>query len=133
MAIWTFFDYVSPVGNNLILKWMQKLTVQERSDLDTLLDILSNQKRWQKPEFRWLSGKQQGLGEIRFKSAQKTPLRLIGTKGREPNQFIFLIGCSHKDNYDPPNALDTAVKNNKKLANDASICEHGEKGHGEEN
>lgn len=134
MAIWTYFDYVSPAGNNLIVKWLDDLTIQERSDLDAMLEIMSKQMHWQKPDFKWLSGKKyQGLGEVTFKSEQGTPLRLIGTKGDTPNSFIFLIGCSHRERiYDPPDAIDTAVKRKKKLAQDATICEHGDEKNGEE-
>ena len=134
MAIWTYFDFVSPAGNNQIVEWLDDLTIQERSDLDAMLEFMSKQQQWSEPNFKSLSGKKhQGLGEFRFKSQQGTPLRLIGTKGDTPNSFIFLIGCSHRGKkYDPPAALDTAAKRKKQLANTATTCEHGEKTNGDE-
>lgn len=128
MTIWTFFDYVSPAGNDLVAKWVEGLSVPDRSDLEALLRILSRQKIWVGDEFKWLSGKKfQGLGEIRFESQQGTPLRLIGTKTGTPNHFVFLIGCSHRSRkYDPANALDTAVKRRKAVLNGAAVCKYGD-------
>jgi len=128
MTIWTFFDYVSPAGNDLIDKWVDRLSVSDRSDLETLLRILSRQKTWAANDFKWLSGKKyQGLGEIRFRSQQGTPLRLIGTKTDTPNHFVFLIGCSHRGTkYDPADALDMAVKHRKAVLNGAVVCKYGD-------
>ena len=127
MVNWTFFDYVSPANSNPIVKWLDTLTTQERSDLRELLKYLSKVQNWQHPVFKWLRGKKyQGLGEIRFKTLQGIPLRLIGIKGNEPNTFIFLVGCSHKENYDPPSALDTANKRRGDLNKEATICDHRE-------
>jgi len=122
-------DYVSPAGINQIKKWSKKsLTVQSRSDFETMLAILAKQKQWGNPDFKILSGKNSGMGEIRFKSAQGTPIRVVGMKGETGGQYILLIGCSHKGKvYDPPDALDTAIQRKKTLATrTGSICEHEE-------
>lgn len=128
MAYWVFMDYVSPTGTNQIKKWANKnLTFQSRFDLEALLKMLAKQRQWGYPDFKVLSGKHSGFGEVRFKSKQGTPLRVIGMKGEAADQYILLIGCSHKETYDPPNALDTAIQRKKELANKTgTICEHEE-------
>lgn len=120
-------DYVSEAGTNQVKRWSKKtLTDQERSDMETLLSVLAKQKQWQMPDFKTLSN-MQGLGEIRWRSPQRTPLRLIGMRG-EGAQYILLIGCSHKGTvYTPADALETALKRKRSLANGTgSICEHEE-------
>lgn len=123
-------DYVSPAGTNQIKKWSKKiLTIQELSDLETLLGVLAKTKQWGMPDFRRLSGKNlAGLGEIRWKSAQGTPLRIIGTAGTTAGQYVLLVGCSHKGTvYNPPEALNTAIQRKKDLLNKTgSTCEHEE-------
>lgn len=101
------------------------LSLDERTSLDTLLVILSKQKRWDWPVFKPLSG-YPGLGEIRFYSEQRTPLRLLGMQD-QPGEYILLVGCSHKGRvYDPPNAMELAVKRKKSYINKTggSICDH---------
>ena len=129
MVYWFYLDYVSPAGTNLIKKWSRKeLTIQGREDLETLLSTLAKQKQWSKPDFKTLSGMNSGMGEFRFKTTEGTPLRVVGMKGNASGQYILLIGCSHKGKvYDPPDALETAVKRKRLLANKSgSTCEHEE-------
>lgn len=130
MIYWVFMDYVSPAGTNQIKKWSKKaLTIQERSDFETLLVNLAKSKQWGLPDFKRMSGGHMaGLGEIRWKSPQGTPLRVIGMAGTVSGQYVLLIGFSHKGQvYNPPDALDTAVKRKRELANGSGgICEHEE-------
>ena len=131
MANWVFRDYVSSAGTNQIAKWARKvLSVQEQVELETLLDLLSKQKQWSERDFKTLSGKHlSGISEIRFKSAQGTPIRVLGMKGPGANEYILLVGCTHKGKvYDPAEALDTAVVRKNSLTNGTggSHCEHEE-------
>lgn len=128
MAIWVFMDYVSPAGTNLIRKWSQKvLSLEERDELETLLGVLAKQKQWQSQDFHTISG-YTGLGEIRWKSAQGTPLRIAGIKGAISGQYILLIGFSHKGRvYKPPKPFDTAMDRKRTLDNKTgNIREHEE-------
>ena len=134
MAHWVFLDYMSPAGTNLIKKWSRKaLTIQGRSDLEAMLSILSKQQQWTEPNFKTLSGKHlQGIGEIKFKSEQNTPLRVAGIKGGADGQYILLVGFSHKGRvYDPPDALDLAVKRKQLLANNKGFTREHEEDNGE--
>lgn len=132
MADWEFSDFVSAAGVNQIAKWIRKdLSIQEASDLEALLTILQRQAIWDNHrDYKALSGaKYQGLGEIRLPGDQRIPIRLIGFRDPDARiqRFTFLIGCRHKGrNYDPPDALNTAVKRKKDLDNArGNICEHG--------
>jgi hypothetical protein len=74
-------------------------------------------ERWEHPHYKALSGKQQGLGELRLKGDKGRPLRLIGFKGPGLDRFTLLGGCTHDGKkYDPPSALDTAVTRKSDLS-----------------
>lgn len=125
MAIWTFFDYKSGMGNNQIGKWYDSLSAQEQSDFDEFLKILGKTKNWDKQDCKRLHSKQKGLAELRFSSCNKQH-RVIGQFGPERYQFTLLLGCTHKQNiYDPPNAMDTALERKKALEKQTgSLVEH---------
>jgi hypothetical protein len=111
MTRWVFRDYVHQNGNNPILKWYaKKLSVREQANMDTLLSALEKKQIWEWPDYKQMQGELSGLGEIRWKGDQQRPLRLVGFKGFAPNHFTILVGCTHAENYDPPNALNTALK-----------------------
>lgn len=114
----TFKDYVASNGTNYIERWFKKeLTEQQRSDLEELIGVLGKQERRGNSDYKQLKGKYSVLGELRLFA--RPPIRLIGyMKGSE---FIFLIGCKHRESYDPIDALDTALSRKKDLENN-----HGE-------
>ncbi len=115
----TFKDYVGSNGTNYIERWFKKeLTEQQRSDLEALIGVLEKQKHWEFPHYRTLKGKHSALGELRLYA--KPQIRLVGYK-RGDSEFIFLIGCKHRESYDPINALDTALSRKKDLESN-----HGE-------
>lgn len=109
MALWAFKDFITTTDTNHVKDWyLERLTLGQQSDLEALIENLGKSKHWGMPDFRWLGD---GLGEVRLKA--KPPIRLIGCKGKE-RAFVFLIGCTHKDNrYDPHSALETAKKRKK--------------------
>jgi len=128
MKHWVFLDYVSPAGNNAIADWTEKeLTLTERQEFETLLEILTKKKQWSQPEYKPISG-HPGLGEIRWKSSEGTPLRVACIKGPGPGEYTLLMGFAHKDKvYDPPKPFVTATKRKKLLARkEATTCEHEE-------
>lgn len=111
----TFKDYVASNGTNYIERWFKKaLTEQQRSDLEALIGVLEKQKHWGMPDYRTLTGKYSVLGELRLKA--KPPIRLVGYKNGD-SEFIFLIGCKHRESYDPIDALDTALSRKTDLEN----------------
>ena len=114
MMIWTFFDYVSDQGKNYIEVWVAKdLSVSEQEKFSDLLAMLRKMAQWKKePFYKALNvGKTRGLGELRF-DGDRRKLRVLGTdKASGINQYVLLVGCSHKQKiYDPPNAFETAIK-----------------------
>ncbi len=122
-------DFISPAGVNLISRWAKKeLSAQEQSDFESLLAILAKQKEWSQPKpFELLKGKDlQGIGEIKWKSEQQTPLRVAGIKCNEQRQFILLVGFSHKGKvYKPPDAFELAKRRRNQLASQkGGVCEH---------
>lgn len=121
MDIWQFMDYISPSGKNMITDWYAGLSYQEQADFDTLMSILVKTQQWREPAFKRLQGRPYaGLGELRFKSERKQH-RVIGFHGLGPRQFTLLIGGTHKQNiYNPPHALDTAVRRKREVESGAA-------------
>jgi hypothetical protein len=127
MHRWKLFDFVSPAGRNLILKWYSSdLTCGEQARLDSLMAILRKKHVWGYPEFKMLSGQQKGLGEIRL-SGDRRAIRLVGFHRPGVAEFILLIGCTKKGrSYEPPNALETAVIRKRQVDEGTGrVCEHG--------
>lgn len=90
---------------------------------DELLGIMSRTTEWKAPFFKNLGD---GLGEIRWKS-EKKQYRVIGCWWKNPNGYLLLIGCTHKQNiYDPPEAIKTADKRRRgiQFAQVGSVREH---------
>jgi hypothetical protein len=108
----SFLDYWSPAGNNLIADWYCGISVESRAMFDDLLEVLSKKAEWKYPDFKRLDD---GLGEIRWKCDKKQH-RVIGCSWKNPNGYLLLIGCTHKQQIDdPPDALETADKRRRGL------------------
>lgn len=117
LALWNFRAYVSPAGTRKFDQWYNALDPAAQAAFDTLLEFLAQRSRseWTRPDFDLLSGKHSGLGEIRFK-ANKVAHRPLGYFGPNRAEFTFLLGATKKGkNYDPRDALDTAVKRMKEI------------------
>ena len=105
---WRLFEYVSPNGRQAIADWRKGLPVgQPRAYLDIFLRDMVKRDVWEPPDFEALHGKQQGLWELRWKCG-KLPHRIVGYTLTE-HQFLMLIGCTHRESYDPQDALNTAL------------------------
>ena len=63
------------------------------------------QTEWNKRQFRYLKGYKR-LAEIKWKWSDRE-WRGFGYFDAE-GYFVLVMGCTHKESYDPPNCLDTA-------------------------
>jgi hypothetical protein len=118
MASWEYwnFENYGPKGpENPITSWREtKLSVQQRSDVSTLLGIMRNQRQWSNRDFRSRLQGYEGLSEIRLKS-ERSQIRLVGCF-RPGFRYVILIGCIHKDSvYDPHHCLKTADRRRREI------------------
>jgi hypothetical protein len=82
--------------------------------MDTFLNTVAKKNLWQRPDYRTLSGKQKGIGELRWKS-DGIPHRVIGYAIGD-HHFLVLICCTHDGSkYDPSDCLESAAKRKKKI------------------
>ncbi|BBU61671.1 hypothetical protein MSC49_16060 [Methylosinus sp. C49] len=113
MAVrWTFRAYVSPSGRKDVWKWYLRLPVPAQAEFDALLAYLVQREKaeWRMPDFKLLTGRLSGIGELRFNS-QKVEYRPFGIFGPNDNEFTLLIGCSKKSSaYTPQDARETAAE-----------------------
>lgn len=128
-ALWTLRCYVSPTGRDVVEKWYAKQPVAAQAAFDTVLEYLSQRTRdeWGRPDFDQLSGRYRSLGELRFEVAN-VQYRPLGFFGPDRAEFTILVGATKKGkNYDPREALETALKRRAEVLQDphrSKICDH---------
>jgi hypothetical protein len=94
----------------MIDDWHGRQSDEVQATMAVALEYLVQRPRneWRRPEFDLLSGKLREIGEIRFKVDKQ--YRILGFFGPSRSDFTLLVGASKKgSNYDPKNALDTAL------------------------
>jgi Phage derived protein Gp49-like (DUF891) len=123
LALWTFRCYVSPSGRDVIDDWYRQQSDEVQTAFDVTREYLEQRIRneWRRPDFDLLSGKLRGLGELRFKVDKQ--YRVFGFFGPRQADFTMLIGASKKaKNYDPRNALETALSRRAEVLADGRRC-----------
>ena len=125
MTCWTFREYVTEEGINLIRRWYAEQDDQVRAEFDVTIRILKGTESWLDPEideFKLLTGAHAGLGlgEIRFSvevkrpgapKAKKRRFRPIGMYHETEREFILILGCEKFGmNTVPTGAFDLATR-----------------------
>ena len=114
---WTFWDYVSPAGNNMIEEWIEKDLLDDgRLMFDKLLKNIRNTAN----HLNWIGFKRfikrgrEKVWELEF-FADGRQYRLLGDFVGE-KQAVFILGCYHKQGiYTPADAIDQAFKRKRLL------------------
>ena len=113
VAIWTFFDYVSPAGVNEIGEWYSALLLEEQEVFEAFWPNLAKMQKIEMPYAKMLSGRQySGLFELIFTAGEKQH-RVLAMYGPSGTRYTvtMLLGCTHKQKvYKPADAFDTAMK-----------------------
>jgi hypothetical protein len=124
MQRWKLQQYVTSGGRGAIEDWRKKLPPGARADCDTFLKLMVKSKTWEPPDLKLLRGDCHGLAELRWPSGG-AQYRILGHRLGE-NEFLMLIGCTHKQKiYDPPAAFETAKRRFKEISkNEASYSEY---------
>lgn len=116
---WTFWDYVSPSGNNMIEGWrLQDLSDDGRLIFDKLLKNIrrtENHLNWLGFR-RFIKLHKDKVWELEFSSDGRA-YRVLGDFAGE-KQAVLLIGCYHKGrNYTPADAINQAFERKRLLKN----------------
>jgi hypothetical protein len=122
---WKLYQYVSQNGRRAIDDWRRSLPIgQPRADLDTFLRDMVKKDKWEPPDIEALhGGLYQGLTELRWRSG-RLPHRIFGCELGD-HEYLMLIGCTHRDTYDPPGALDTVLVRRRQIQdNEACFDEY---------
>lgn len=109
MALWTFFDYITEDNHNLIEDWYSFQDPEVQAEFDATLFVLAATDDWEDPhveEFKALTRKHMGLGEVRFhisafapgaKRPHRRRFRPVGIwPGFVHREFILLLGCEKR-------------------------------------
>lgn len=122
---WTFWDFSFWGGSNPIEEWYQSLSEEGMFRFDSLLKV--NHKtalpiNW--VQLKFLKGKlaKHRIWELRF-FADGRQYRVLGNFGEDRKRAILLLGCYHKGGvYEPPDALEQAVKRARMLTERKATC-----------
>ena len=108
---------MSPNGRLAITDWRKCLPIGgPRADLDTFLRNMARKEKWESPDIESLKGEPyKGLTELRWRSG-RLPHRIFGYE-LEEHHYLMLVGCTHKDTYDPPGAWDSLLVRRKQIQN----------------
>jgi hypothetical protein len=112
----------------MIEHWYRRQSDGVQTAFDVVREYLEQRPReeWRRPDFDLLSGKLRVLGEIRLKVDKQ--YRIFGFFGPGQSEFTMLVGASKKvKNYDPPNALDTALNRRAEVLADgrrSRVCDY---------
>jgi hypothetical protein len=124
MALWRFLDYITEDDENLIADWYKVQDDEVRAEFDATLLILGALDDWTgsyTEEFKPLTDKHMGLGEIRFSvdalapGAKRPHKRRFRPVGIWPpvgdHEFILILGCEKSGRtFMPHGAFDTALR-----------------------
>ena len=97
MGIWTFYDYVSPNGRNVIAEWTEdELSLAAQEKLEVRLVHLGGVERvdWKRPHFAPLT-QCHGISEIKFDVDNKQH-RIFGWFGPNRHEYTMLLGWIKK-------------------------------------
>jgi hypothetical protein len=123
MGLWRFYDYVTPENQHLMEDWYQAQEPEVQARFDATLLILGATDDWEHEdveEFKRLTEKHSGLGEVRFyidalaPGAKKPHRRRFRPVGIWPSvidrEFILILGCEKSGkSFIPHGAFDTAL------------------------
>jgi hypothetical protein len=123
MALWRFFNYITEHGDNLIADWYDAQDPEVQAQFDATLFLLGATEDWgdeKVMEFKPLTGKHVGLGEIRFhvialapgaKRPHRRRFRPVGIwPPRVDHEFVLILGCEKSGRtFIPHNAFDLAL------------------------
>lgn len=127
-VVWTFRSYVTAAGNDRVARWYRSQSAGAQAAFDAVREYLEVRERddWRRPDFDKLSGRYKELGELRFEVAN-VQYRPLGFFGPAKAEFTILVGATKKGNiYDPPDALETALKRRKEVLQNparSKICD----------
>lgn len=122
---WGLYQYISPNGRGAIDDWRKSLPIgNPRADLDTFLRDMVKKDKWEPPDITALQGEPyRELTELRWRSG-RVPHRIFGYELRD-HEYGMLIGCTHRNTYDPPGAWETLLVRKKQIQNnEASFGEY---------
>lgn len=136
MVLWSFKNYITSDGENLVRAWYENQDDIVRANFDATLFILRNTRDWLERRvrnFKVLTERHAGLSELIIdidvqvgKKRLKRHIRPAGIWRPECWDFILLIGAEKSGrNYNPLNAFDLALQYKAKFDNGiGSLCEH---------
>ena len=122
MGTWTFYDFRSARGENLIRRWLDGLPPKAAAKINARILFMQAMLMWPEQYVSSLVGWPE-LIELRIVSAanQYRPLGFYGPGRRE---FTIVLGAIEKGKI-PKRILEVADDNRKIALADASrICEH---------
>lgn len=113
MRYWTFRDYISQQGRNVIREWIDQQPIGAQTDIDSLIRHLEVQRRLGGAQMKKLTG-EKGIFELRLRSnrIQYRPLVCYGPGRRE---VTVLIGAIEKGGQFEPRDAQRIARTRKAI------------------
>jgi hypothetical protein len=122
---WTFRDFVTDRGENVIKEWLDGLPDKKaKAKINALLSHLEAESLLRPPEVKKIVGFD-GIYEVCL-VRQNTQYRPLGCYGPGETEFSLLVGAIERgDRITPPSAFQTAVDRRRLIQGGRSAtCEH---------
>ena len=96
-------------GTSVVDAWYADADPEARANLDARMKYLVQQPvaEWKRPMYAPLT-KSKGVGEVRFK-VRRVQYRPLGFFGPARMEFTFLMFSTHREHYEPRNAIAEAI------------------------
>lgn len=119
---WSFKDFVSERGENVIRGWLDSLPAAVRIKIDTRIRYLQAVQQLKYPYVEKWTG-EDDLYEVRvvFGGVQ---YRIIGCYGPGRREFTLLIGAVEKNDKLPSGTIDVAKTRMKLIGQKEHTCGH---------
>lgn len=128
MAIWTFLNFISARGENVIETWLlNEIPKEARAEIEVQLALLRNVQTLQRPAVGDMKSREcRNLIEIRVKQ-NRQQFRILAYYGPLRRQVTLLIGAREKGGQlEPREACSIALRRIDDIATGrGSVREHG--------
>lgn len=111
MGFWTFKNYLSGNGENVIREWLHSLQKNARIKIDRRIRYLENVQYFHKePQYIKALAGYEGIFEIRV-VLQNIQYRPLGCYGPDRAQFTLLVGAVERGSrFEPRDAPELALQ-----------------------
>lgn len=125
MRFWTFMDYLTADGDNVILAWLNGLPKKAKAKINQRILFTERMEMLDRPQVGFLQGACEGLMELRVHGADNIQYRPLCCYGLGKRDVTILFGAIEKGSkLVPPSACASAQNAKTEHTGKGRTCEH---------